>query len=58
MLKRDFGLTIVEDQPIFPMAPTTEIPESLSRLLERYIPLALNISTDKARSEFIDASKG
>jgi len=55
MLKRDFGLTIVEDQPIFPVTPTIEVPESLSRLLERYIPLALNISTEKARSEFMIA---
>jgi len=54
-LKRDFDLTLVEDKPIFPVAPTAEVPESLSRLLERYVPLALNINTEKARSEFIIA---
>jgi hypothetical protein len=55
MLKEDFGLTISEDQPLFPLPPTVAVPESLSNLLERYIPLALNISTEKARSEFMIA---
>jgi hypothetical protein len=55
ILKSDFGLALIEDKPIFPEAPTAKIPESLSRLLERYIPLALNINTEKARSEFIIA---
>lgn len=54
-LKRNFGLVLIEDEPIFPIAPESEIPQSLAALLERYIPLALNINTEKARSEFIIA---
>lgn len=55
MLKRDFGLTLIEDLPLFPELPTAPVSEALSLLLARYIPLALNISTEKARSEFIIA---
>jgi len=54
-VKKEFGLTVIEDRPLFPDPPVMEIPESLARLLERYIPLALNINTDKARSEFMVA---
>jgi len=54
-VKKEFGLTVIEDRPLFPDPPVMEIPESLARLLERYIPLALNINTEKARSEFMIA---
>ena len=55
MLKRDFGLTLIEDAPLFPEPPAVPVSEPLAQLLARYIPLALNISTEKARSEFIIA---
>lgn len=55
MLKRDFGMTLIEDQALFPDPPRAPVPDSLAQLLARYIPLALNISTAKARSEFIIA---
>ncbi len=55
ILKRDFGLILIEDQPLFPDPPVAPIPNTLAQLLALYIPLALNISTEKARSEFIIA---
>jgi hypothetical protein len=55
MLKRDFGIIFVEDQPLFPDEPTSPVSDMLAQLMTQYIPLALNISTEKARSEFIIA---
>ncbi len=55
ILKRDFGLILIEDQALFPHPPIASVPDTLALLLARYIPLALNISTEKARSEFIIA---
>lgn len=55
ILKRDFSLVLIEDQPLFPDTPRVPASALLAQLLARYIPLALNISTEKARSEFIIA---
>ena len=55
VLRGDFGLILIEDQPLFPNPPSAPVPVALALLLERYIPLALNISTENARSEFIIA---
>ncbi len=54
-LKEQFGIEIIEDQNMFPNPPSAEISESLRKLLKQYVPLAISISTEKARSEFIIA---
>lgn len=55
MLKEQFGIEMIEDQDMFPNPPTAEVPASLKDLLRQYVPLAISISTEKARSEFIIA---
>jgi hypothetical protein len=54
-VKTNFGLTIQEDQPLFPN--TAQMPPStlLQQILQDYLPLALSINSEKARSEFIIA---
>ena len=54
-MKADFGLTIQEDQSLF--ADLTELAPSplLEQILQQYLPLALAINSEKARSEFIIA---
>jgi len=54
-LKEKFAVKVVEDIPLFPTPPSAEIPALLNELLSRYIPLATNINTEKARSELIIA---
>ncbi len=52
-VKQDFNLTIVE-QPTFlpPIQPQSPSP-FLSAFLEKYLPLALALNTEKARSEML-----
>ncbi|MEG4628335.1 hypothetical protein QUB56_01565 [Microcoleus sp. AR_TQ3_B6] len=51
-VKNDFGLTLDETRDLFaatsPVAPS----EILTTILNDYVPLAISISTEKARSEF------
>ena len=54
-LKEKFGVILVEDTALFPVPPRAEIPNRLDELLARYLPLATNINTEKARSELIIA---
>ena len=54
-LKEQFGIEIIEDCNLFPQGASAEIPELLTQLLQRYVPLAITISTEKARSELIIA---
>lgn len=54
-LKEKFGIRLIEDTALFPIPPRAEIPNRLDELLARYLPLATNINTEKARSEFIIA---
>ena len=54
-LKESFAIEIVEDQGLFDTPPTSAVPELLQTVLRRYLPLAITISTEKARSEFIIA---
>ncbi|NET36612.1 MAG: hypothetical protein F6K19_32055 [Cyanothece sp. SIO1E1] len=54
-LKEKFNLNFVEDQSLLIDIPDYEVPQELQRLLEKFIPLALAIDTEKARSEFIIA---
>lgn len=54
-LKEQFGIEMIEDQILFPKPPIAEVSASLQALLQQYVPLAISISTEKARSEFIIA---
>jgi len=54
-LKQKFYLKFVENQLLFPAVPPYAAPKELLSLLKRYLPLALAIDTEKARSELIVA---
>jgi hypothetical protein len=54
-LKEQFGLRTDEQGDYFAQVPPVTISESLRRHLSKYVPLALNIGTEKARSELIIA---
>jgi hypothetical protein len=53
MLKSRFHLTIIEDTDFFAAIPAVPISDGLVATLHDHIPLALAISTEKARSELI-----
>ena len=53
ILKERFAIKVVEDILLFPNIPIEEIPELLKEWLSRYLLLATNINTEKARSELI-----
>ncbi|KOR32989.1 hypothetical protein TI05_03740 [Achromatium sp. WMS3] len=55
MLKEQFALKLVDDNDIFYHISPTQVPTLLTELLQRYVPLAITIDTEKARSEFIIA---
>ena len=52
-LKRLFGLQIEERANLFAEAPAAQVSVWLTETLEYQLPLALEISTEKARSELI-----
>jgi hypothetical protein len=52
-VKQDFELTLIEDQDLFSPIEPHAISEDLSRILQENLPLALAISTEKARSELL-----
>jgi hypothetical protein len=54
-VKARLGLTIVESQNLFADAAEADVPGVLTDTLARYLPLAVNISTEKARSELVIA---
>jgi hypothetical protein len=54
-LKKQFGLTIDEDHSLFDHVAEVDLPITLADTLRRYLPLALNLNTEKARSELIIA---
>jgi hypothetical protein len=54
-LKQRFQLTIDEADDLFAHIADEDLPLSLSDTLVRYLPLALNLSTEKARSELVIA---
>ena len=54
-LKERFGIRMIENQRLFPNPSSVKVSPTLHDLLQRYIPLAISISTEKARSEFIIA---
>ncbi len=54
-LKKRFGLTISELDNLFSGVAEVELPPFLADTLDRYVPLASNLNTEKARSELIIA---
>ncbi len=54
-LQDKFQLIFIEDKKLFSEIPDYEFPKELARMLEEFIPLALAIDTEKARSELIVA---
>ncbi len=54
-IKELFNLTLIENQNIFHNIPEISTSDNLQLLLKDYIPLAMAISTKKARSEFLIA---
>jgi hypothetical protein len=54
-LKQAFGLTIEEETDLFALVPDAPPPPPLTETLRRYLPLALRLNTEKARSELLIA---
>jgi len=54
-LKDRFQLNFIEDKQLFPEIPDYEVPMELTTILREFVPLALAIDTEKARSELIVA---
>jgi hypothetical protein len=54
-LKQRFQLSVDEKTDLFADVAEVELPATLADLLHRYLPLALNLTTEKARSEFVIA---
>jgi len=52
-VKTEFNLQTIGDQDIFPQTPSLKISPYLKETLNRNVPLALAINTEKARSELI-----
>lgn len=54
-LKRRFQLTVDEANDLFADVAEVDLPPRLSETLARYLPLALNLNTEKACSELLIA---
>lgn len=54
-VKKEFGLTLIENEAIFADIEPIEVSSFLKNKLDDNVPLALAINTEKARSEFIIA---
>jgi hypothetical protein len=54
-LTKQFNLVIEERTDLFPDVPAVELREPFRAQLDKTVPLALKVSTEKARSEFIIA---
>lgn len=54
-LKRRFQLTIDESNDLFAGVAEVDLPPRLVDTLARYLPLALNLNTEKTRSELVIA---
>lgn len=54
-LKERFQLTINESSNLFAEVVEIELPRVLAETLARYLPLAVNVNTEKARSELVIA---
>lgn len=54
-VKDDFGLTLDESRDLFAATSPVVPSEILTTILNDYVPLAIAISTENARSEFLIA---
>ncbi len=54
-LRHRFGLTVAEGGDLFADVGEVDLPPGLADTLARYLPLALNLTTEKARSELLIA---
>jgi hypothetical protein len=54
-LKQRFGMTLDEASDLFAQVPEADLPAALAANLHRYLPLAVNVNTEKARSELLIA---
>lgn len=54
-LKQKFHITLDEETALFDKVASVELPDTLTDILRRYLPLAVNLNTEKARSELIIA---
>lgn len=54
-LKQKFHITLDEETALFDSIGSVELPATLADILRRYLPLAVNLNTEKARSELIIA---
>ncbi|MCW5199743.1 hypothetical protein VU05_03400 [Desulfobulbus sp. F1] len=54
-VKEAFSLTIVENRELFAEVDAIRLDDSVMKKLDEYVPLALAVNTEKARSEFIIA---
>ncbi len=54
-LKQRFQLVIDESSNLFADVPEQDLPAVLADTLSRYLPLAVNLNTEKARSELVIA---
>jgi len=54
-LKTKFQLEFIENQELFPQPADYDVSQELRALLKEFVPLALAIDTEKARSELIVA---
>ncbi len=52
-LKLQFGLAIDESGDLFADEAEADLPAGLAATLARYLPLAMNVNTEKARSELV-----
>lgn len=53
--KRELALNLIEDQRLFPVIEPAKISEFLRTALQKFVPLALAINSEKSRSEWIIA---
>ena len=54
-IRQRLGLTVEEGGDLFAAVSEVELPPALAIVLARYLPLALNLNTEKARSELLIA---
>jgi hypothetical protein len=53
--KQKLGIRVVENEKLFGRIPRVEISPFLQTTLDKHVPLALAINTEKSRSEWIIA---
>ena len=54
-VKEEFDLAIIENKSLFEGIEEAPLDDSVRKRLDEYVPLALAVNTEKARSEFIIA---